>query len=211
MLLLRQKSRKMTEYTIEDKVLKKMKQNRRGKIFFAKDFIALGNYKACSKALERLANQGEIMRISRGIYAIPQKSELLGTLTPSYDKVIRAIVKRDNAKIIPTGLFAENMLGLSTQVPMKVVYLTDGSPRKLTIGKMPVIFKKTSPKNLAAKGKISTLVIQALKSIRKDRVTDDEIKKVVEILKKENPKYLAHDIKLAPGWIREIMRKAQTS
>ena len=198
----------MEEYTIENKILKKMKQNRRGKIFFAKDFVTLGNYKACSKALERLANQGEIMRVSRGIYAIPQKSELLGTLTPSYDKVIRAIVKRDNAKIIPTGLFAENMLGLSTQVPMKVVYLTDGSPRKLMIGKMPVIFKKTSPKNLAAKGKFSTLVIQALKSIRKDRITDDEIEKVVNILKKENPKYLAHDIKFVPQWIREIMSKA---
>ena len=196
------------DHTVEDKILKKMKQNRRGKIFFANDFAALGNYKACSKALERLTNQGAILRVSRGIYAIPQKSELLGTLTPSYDDVIRAIIKRDNAKIIPTGLFAENMLGLSTQVPMRVVYLTDGSPRKLMIGKMPVVFKKTSPKNLAAKGKISTLVIQALKSIRKDRITDDEIKKIVEILKKENPKYLVHDINFAPQWIREIMNKA---
>jgi len=198
------------DYTIEYKIFKKMKQNRRGKIFFANDFVTLGNYKACSKALERLAKQGNIMRVSRGIYAIPQKNELFGTLTPSFDSVVAAIVKRDKAKIIPTGLFAENILGLSTQVPMKAVYLTDGTPRKLMIGKIPLIFKKTTPKNLATKGKISGLAIQALKSIRKDRITGDEIDKVVNLLKKENPQHLAHDIKLAPIWIKEIMCKAQT-
>jgi hypothetical protein len=197
------------DYTIEYKILKKIKQNRRGKIFFANDFAAFGNYKAYSKALERLAKQGEIMRVSRGIYAIPQKNELLGILTPSFDSVVNAIVKRDKAKIIPTGLFAENVLGLSTQVPMKAVYLTDGTPRKLMIGKTALIFKKTTPKNLATKGKISGLAIQALKSIRKDRITDDEIDKVVDLLKKEKPQHLAHDIKLAPIWIKEIMRKAQ--
>ena len=196
--------------TVEYKIHNKMKQNRRGKIFFTNDFIALGNYKACNKALERLAKQGEIMRVSRGIYAIPQKNELLGTLTPSFESVVAAIVKRDKAKIIPTGLFAENMLGLSTQVPMKAVFLTDGTPRKLMIGKIPLIFKKTAPKNLAAKGKISGLVIQALKSIRKDRITNDEINKVIGLLKKENPEHLAHDIKLAPVWIKDIMRKVQT-
>ena len=198
------------DYTIEDKIFNKMRQNRRGKIFFAKDFAALGNYKACGKALERLANDEKIMRVSRGIYAIPKKSTLFGTLIPSVEDVLQAIIKRDNAKIIPTGLFAENLLGLSTQVPMKIVYLTDGSPRKLMIDKVPVIFKKTAPKNLASKGKISTLAIQALKSIRKERVTDYEIEKVVAHLKRENPKYLAHDIKYAPQWIQEIMRKAQT-
>jgi len=199
------------DYTIEDKVFKKMRQNKRGKFFFAKDFAALGNYKACGKALERLANDEKIMRVSRGIYTIPKNNPLFGTLTPSIEDVVQAIIKRDNAKIIPTGLLAENLLGLSTQVPMKIVYLTDGSPRKLMIEKVPVIFKKTAPRNLASKGKISTLVIQALKSIRKERVTDYEVEKIITHLKRENPKYLTHDIKYAPQWIQEIMRKAQTS
>jgi hypothetical protein len=196
--------------TIEDKILKKMRQNRRGKIFFARDFAAFGSYKACGKALERLANQGAIMRVSRGIYTIPKTSKFFGEAPPSIDDVVKAILKRDNAKAIPTGLFAENLLGLSTQVPMKVVYLTDGSPRKLMIGNVPIIFKKTSPKNLAAKGKLSMLVIQALKSIRKERVSDYEIEKVVDILKNENPKHLAHDIQFAPVWVQQIMRKALT-
>jgi len=194
--------------TIEYKIFNKMKQNRRGKIYFTNDFASLGNYRACSKALERLTNQGEIVRISRGIYTIPKTSEFFGKTTPAVDDVIRAIVKRDKAKIIPTGLCAENLLGLSTQVPMTIVYLTDGSPRKLMIGKVPVIFRKTSPKNLAAKGKLSILAIQALKSIRKDRVTDYEIEKVINLLKKENPNNLEYDIKFAPQWIREIMLKA---
>ncbi|MDR0332437.1 MAG: type IV toxin-antitoxin system AbiEi family antitoxin domain-containing protein [Dysgonamonadaceae bacterium] len=194
--------------TIEDKIFMKMRQNRRGKIFFANDFDSIGNYKASSKALERLVNQEKIMRVSRGIYCIPKKTDFYGSVMLSHDDVVKAIVKRDNAKIIPTGLFAENILGLSTQVPMKVVYLTDGSPRKLKIGNQSVIFKKTSPKNLASKGKISTLAIQALKSIRKDRVTEDEKRKIIEVLKKENPQYLKHDIKYAPLWIREIMSKA---
>ena len=196
------------ENSAGNKILKKMKQNRRGKVFFVKDFAELGDYDSLKKALTRLEKKGEIMRVTRGIYAIPEQSELLGTLTPSYDKVIREIVARDKAKVIPTGSYAKNVLGLSTQVPMKVVYLTSGSPRKLQIGKMTVIFKRTSPKNLASKGELSTLVIQALKTIRKDNVTEYEIKKIVDVLKKENPKHLEHDIKLTPRWIGEIMSKA---
>jgi hypothetical protein len=160
--------------------------------------------------LERLAKQEKIMRVGRGIYAIPRKSMFFGRVAPGIEEIAQGIARRDKTRIIPTGLFAENLLGLSTQVPMKAVYLTDGTPRKLMIGKIPLIFKKTSPKNLATWGKLSNLVIQALKSIRKDRVTDFEIEKIVEILKKENPKYLINDLKLAPGWIREIMRKALT-
>jgi hypothetical protein len=133
---------------------------------------------------------------------------MLGTLTPSYSKVIRDVLKRDKAKVIPTGSLAKNLLGLSTQVPMKTVYLTNGSPRKLQIGKLTVIFKRTSPKNLSSKGKLSTLAIQALKTMKKDNVTNEHIEKIVTILKKENPKYLAHDIQLAPNWIAEIMNKA---
>jgi len=196
------------DYTIENKIFERMKKAKRGLVFFASDFSAYGNSKANNKALERLTKQGKIMRVGRGIYTIPRKSKFFGTVSPDIEEIAQGIARRDKTRIIPTGLFAENLLGLSTQVPMKIVYLTDGTPRKLIIDEIPLIFKKTSPKNLATWGKISSLVIQALKSIRKDRITGDEIEKVVNILKKENPKYLANDIKLAPEWIREIMRQA---
>jgi hypothetical protein len=198
------------DYTIEDKIFERMKKAKRGVVFFATDFTTYGNGKACNKALERLTEQGKIMRVGRGIYTIPRKSRFFGFAAPSFEEVAKGIARRDKARIIPTGLLAENLLGLSTQVPMKMVYLSDGTPRKLKIGNNVLIFKKTSPKNVATYGKLSTLVIQALKSIRKERVTEYEIEKVVNHLKRENPKYLAHDIKLAPEWIREIMRKAQT-
>jgi hypothetical protein len=196
------------DFNIENKIFERMKKAKRGLVFFTDDFTAYGNSKACNKALERLEKQGKIMRVGRGIYTIPRKSMFFGRVTPGMEEIAQGIARRDKARIMPTGLFAENLLGLSTQVPMKLVYLTDGTPRKLMIDETPLIFKKTSPKNLAAWGKISGLAIQALKSIGKDRITDDEIEKTVNILNKENPKYLANDIKLAPEWIREIMRKA---
>ena len=198
------------DYTIEEKIFKRMKKAKRGLVFFTSDFASYGNTKTCNKALERLAKQEKIMRVGRGIYAIPRKSVFFGRVAPGIETIAHGIARRDKARIMPTGLFAKNLLGLSTQVPVKIIYLTDGTPRKLMIDGVPLIFKKTSPKNLATWGKVSGLVIQALKSIRKERVTDDEIEKAVKILKKENPKYLANDLKLAPGWIREIMRKALT-
>jgi hypothetical protein len=103
---------------------------------------------------------------------------------------------------------AMNVLGLSTQVPINVVYLTNGTARKIHLGRRNIIFKKTTPKNLAAIGKISSLVIQALKEIGKDKVTDAEIDIILKQLKNEEPYRLQHDIKLAPEWIRIIMRKA---
>jgi hypothetical protein len=196
--------------TLEYNILKKMKQNRRGKIFFANDFAVFGHVKACNKALERLTKQGEIMRVARGIYTIPKTNEFFGKIQPSFDSIVKAIVKRDKARIIPTGLYALNVLGLSTQVPMKIVYLTDGAARKLKIGKSVLIFKKTTPKNLAAKGKISGLVIQALKSLGKGKVDESEEEKIIALLKQENKEHLEYDIKLAPVWIKEIMYKVLT-
>jgi len=197
--------------SVENKILAKMKQNRRGKIFFTDDFEQLGTYESCRKALEHLVKRDEVMRVSRGIYTIPQVNEFIGKVTPPIDEIIRAIMKKDNANIVPTGSFAKNLLGLSTQVPMKIVYLTEGRPRKLKIGNTTVILKTTSTRTTAIKGKLSALAIQALKSIGKDNVTNEEIEKIVNTLKNENPKHLEHDAKFAPVWIREILRTALTT
>jgi hypothetical protein len=103
---------------------------------------------------------------------------------------------------------ALNALGLSTQVPMNVVYLTDGAARRITVGRRKIIFRKTVPKNLSAIGKISGLAIQAMKEIGKDQITEKEIKIILTQLIKEEPNRLEHDIQLAPEWIRIIMRQA---
>ena len=197
----------MTE-TIETEILTKIKKAKRGTVFFTDDFIAFGASKTVNKALERLVKKSEIIRIARGIYTRPQKSKFLDTtLTPSTEIIARAIARRDRARIIPTGSFALNTLGLSTQVPMNIVYLTNGSARTIKIGNHSILFKKTSPKNLAAIGEISSIVIQALKEIGKDKANKEELAKIISLLKQEKTDRLEHDIRIAPEWIRKIMRK----
>jgi len=194
--------------SIEIQLLRSIKSEKRGTIFFVESFISMANAKAVNKALERLVIKGEIIRIAHGIYSRPKMSKLVGQVTPSVEEIASAIAKRDNARIVPTGDFALHALGLSEQIPLKAVYLTDGAPRKIQIGKRTIQFKKSSPKNLAAKGPISKLVIQALKAIGKDHTIPEEEAKIISLLSSENPELLKQDILLAPEWIRKIMRKA---
>ncbi|MDI6046202.1 DUF6088 family protein [Flavobacterium yafengii] len=194
--------------SIDDKVIAKIKKAKRGSLFFTEDFLIYGSAKAVAKVLERLEEKNDLTRVARGIYARLEIHPIIGILTPSTENIAKAIAKRDKARIIPTGILALNALGLSTQVPMNVVYLTDGAARKIDLGKRKILFKKTAPKNLAAIGKISSLVIQALKVIGKDNIEETEKQIILKHLSKEEPYRLEHDIRLAPEWIRVIMRQA---
>lgn len=207
---MRQESPSVMNMTLEKQIISSVKKNKRGIAFFVEDFVAYGNSKACGKALERLVESEQLIRVGRGIYALPKKSMLIGTyILPTIEDIAKDIARRDKARIVPTGLYAMNMLGLTNQVPLKAVYLTDGAPRKITIANRVLIFKKATPKNLSAKGDISSLVIQALKTIGKDNVTEDIETRVIDFLKKEKTENLVNDIRLAPEWIRIIMKKAQ--
>jgi len=184
-------------------VLTKFKKARRGSLFFTEDFLRFGNSKTIAKVLERLVEKREISRVARGIYARLEIDPVLGEVKPGAEAIAKAIAKRDKARIVPTGLMA-----LKTQIPMNVVYLTDGAARKINFGKRKIIFRKASPKNLSAIGEISRLVIQALKEIGTDNVTDSEIEIILSHLKNEDKYRLEQDIRLAPEWIRKIMRQA---
>jgi len=195
--------------SLENQVLTKIKKARRGSLFFIDDFVSFGTAKAVNKALERLADSGEITRVARGIYTRPQFSKILeAPLTPAIEDIAKAIARRDRARIVPTGVYAQHILGLSTQIPLKAVYLTDGAARTVAIGKRTILFKKTTPKNLAAIGEISGTVIQALKAMENGKIPDEDFKKIVELLRKEKPARLKHDIRLAPEWIRNILKTA---
>ncbi|MEZ4687351.1 MAG: DUF6088 family protein [Bacteroidia bacterium] len=194
--------------SIEDRIKKSIKSKQRGVLLFADDFIEYGSSDAIRQALVRLASKEVIRRVAQGIYVRPKKSEYIGEVLPTAEDVAQGIAKRDKIKIVPTGTYALNKLGLSTQVPLKLVYLTDGSPREIQIGKRTIRLKKTTPKNLMAKGKISSLAIQALKEVGQKGVTEEFELKIIELLKKEERKDLEHDIPLAPVWIRKIMQKA---
>ncbi len=196
----------MAEST-EIKALKKISKAGRGSLFFAENFLSLGNAKTVGKALERLTKQGELVRVARGIYVRPIIDPVIGPVTPGIETIAEAIARRDKARIIPTGIYALNRLGLSEQVPMTVVYLTDGADRKVKIGKRTITFKRATPKNVAAIGDISSLVIQALKAIGKSKVSKEErLTKIQQLLKKEKNTHLQLDIRLAPDWIRRIMQ-----
>lgn len=194
--------------SVEEQILNKVNNYNRGKIFFPDNFADLGTSEAIRQALSRLETEGNLVRLGYGIYLYPKIDSQLGVLSPTLDQIAQAIAKRDRAKIVPTGALALNKLGLSTQVPLNAVYLTDGSQRNVQIGNRKIKFKRTVPKNLKAKGGISELVIQALKEIGNGKVRDHQKEKIIELLKKENRDHLRHDIKLAPVWIRNIMEQA---
>lgn len=194
--------------SIDDEIVAKIKKAKKGALFFVEDFLKLGTAKAVSKALERLVEKKEISRVARGMYARLKVDPILGTILPSTEEVAEAIRRRDKARIIPTGVVALNALGLSTQVPMNLIYLTDGAARTIALGKRKIIFRKTVPRNLVTIGEISSSVIQALREIGKENVTQAEMNIILQKLAREEPKRLEHDIRLAPEWIRIIMRQA---
>jgi hypothetical protein len=194
--------------SIEECVLKRIKTLAKGELMMPTDFSDLGSSEAVRVSLFRLEKQGVISRVAQGIYVRPKESKLLGKLLPTAEEVAEAIAKRDRIRTVPTGSYALNALGLSTQVPMNIVLLTDGSPREIRVGKRKIKFKKTTPKNLLARGKTSRLVIQALKETGNGRLNETEEKKIINLLRYESEKDLRHDIALAPVWIQKIMIKA---
>jgi predicted transcriptional regulator of viral defense system len=191
--------------SIEIQVLDKIKRSPRGTLFFVDSFTKIANTKSVNKSLERLVKSGEIERVAQGIYVRPVIDEYIGKVLPSIEQIAVAIAKRDRATIVPTGSYAMYKLGLTTQVPLNIVFYSDTSARKIKIGKQTITFKKASSKNLAFVGEISTLAIQALRTIGKDQATAEEIKQINKILKKENPKHLQHDLQLAPVWVRKLI------
>ncbi|MDN4166438.1 DUF6088 family protein [Cytophagales bacterium LB-30] len=193
---------------VENKIAEALKNGTKGSILFVDDFLDYGNSESVKKALLRLKEKEVLIRLAHGIYLYPKLDQELGILYPSTEELAKAIARRDKARIVPTGVQALNKLGLSTQVPMKVVYLTDGAARTVKVGKRTITFKKTSPKNLLTKGEISSLVIQALKTIGQENLDKSTIEKFQSILKNEKKENITHDAKLSPAWINRILMQA---
>ncbi len=192
--------------SVQNRIENKIKSMKKGSIIFPSNFDSIGNVEAVKKSLLRLKNKKFLVRLAHGIYLYPKQDKLLGVLYPSIEDIANAIADRDKARIIPTGIKALNQLGLSSQIPMNIVFLTDGTARTIVVGNRTLKFKRTTPKNLAVKGEITSLVIQALKEIGKDNVTEEQIKRIKNHLKLEKKEIIEHDAKLASAWIAKIMR-----
>ena len=128
--------------SIEDQILKHIESLPKGELLFPADFSEFGSSEAVRLSLFRLEKEGIITRIAQGIYVRPKESSLIGVLIPSAEEVAEAIAKRDRIRTLPTGSYALNSLGLSTQVPVNIVLLTDGSPREIKVGKRKEIINE---------------------------------------------------------------------
>jgi hypothetical protein len=185
-----------------------------GEILFPTDFRGKGTQAAIKKALSRLAIEGRIRRLAHGIYYVPKIDPALGELLPDADEVVKMIARKEHIRVRPTGAAALHRLGLTTQVPTKRVYLTDGNSRRFTLGKMQVHFKSTSSKKLSTKGSISSLVIQAIEELGVDHIGTDLERKLQQSLLKEDPRTLKHDLALASAkvndYIIRIMKNPST-
>ena len=193
---------------VEYKIERAIKARVAGSLLFPDDFVDKGSADSIRKALQALKDKGLIKVVAHGIYVRPRMNSYIGEVLPTAEEVAQAIAKRDKIRLVPTGAYSLHALGLSTQIPLKLVFLTDGAARTIKVGKRTIKLKKTTPKNLLAKGTISSLVIQAVREIGKDKVRPEELKQIVQLLKKEELQVLKHDIKLAPEWIKKIMKVA---
>jgi len=164
---------------------------------------------AVDQTLGRLTKAGVIRRLTRGLYDYPSKHPDFGDLPPNYDRVAQALVGRDNLKIQPSGAYAANLLGLTEQVPAKIVFFTDGPNRKVQIGKQTIVLKRTTPRNMATAGRISGLVIQALRYLKQGNIDLTVVAKLKRRLSDNDKNTLMNDIRYAPAWIGDIFRKIQ--
>ncbi len=158
------------------------------------------------ETLAELTQEGLLVKLAQGIYAKPRWSRF-GVVLPSVDKIVQAIAARDNAEILPSGMTALNVLGLSTQVPMKYSYLTTGSERTIKLKNQEIRLKRGVPKNFCYKTKLIALLVQALKALKQQNVGQEEIQVIRSLISKEPDRIaLAKDVDMMPNWMKRIVK-----
>ncbi len=193
--------------TIEKRLLKRIRGGGRGSVFVPSQFLDLGTRAAIDKALSRLATEGTIRRLARGVYDYPKTHPKIGLLSPAPDAIANAIAGRDQTTLQPTGAYAANLLGLSEQVPARIVYLTDGAARSIRIGKMTIQLRQTTQRNMATAGRLSGLIIQAFRYLGKEHITPGRIATLKKRIPLKERRQLLRDLKLAPVWMHPHFRE----
>ena len=167
------KIRQTSTESIDSRILTAIRGRGRGSVFVPADFFNFGSREAVDITLHRLVRKGTIRRLARGVYDFPKEHPTLGLLSPSAEAVARALAGRDRTRLQPAGAYAANVLGLSEQVPAKAVFLTDGPSRTVKIGRSTIQLRRTTAKNMAAAGRLSGLLIQALRELGEENVTPE--------------------------------------
>lgn len=193
--------------SISSQIENKIKRSKPGQIILPSDFKDLGTSTAIRKTLSRLVDQKVLVRMGQGVYVIPIHDKLFGEVLPSMEEIAASLAEKEHVKIMPTGQYALNKIGLSNQVPMKMVFLTNGTKKNITIGKSSIVFQPTTTKKLAMVGSISSLLFLGLEELDLNRLTESELEKIIDLLKKEDQNNLKHDLKLAPARISDFVIK----
>lgn len=199
--------RKKSPQAIDSKILAAIRKQGRGSVFVPVNFLGIGSREAVDVALYRLVRQGVIRRLARGIYDFPKEHPVLGPLEPSAEAIARAMAGRDRTRLQPAGAYAANTLGLSEQVPAKIVFLTDGPARTVKVGPTTIQLRRTTPKNMETAGRLSGLLIQALRELGQAHVTPARIAHLKRTIPSSKRKELLKDIRLAPAWMHPIFRE----
>jgi hypothetical protein len=199
--------RKKSPQSIDTKITYRIRGKGRGSVHVPGDFLDLGSREAVDLVLHRLVNKGVLRRLARGVYDFPKQHPVLGPLLPSAATVAEALAGRDRTRLQPAGAYAANALGLSEQVPAKAVFLTDGPSRTVKLGPLTIELRRTTPRNMAAAGRLSGLVIQALRELGKEHVTAARVEHLKRTLPADKRRELLKDVKLAPSWMHPIFRE----
>lgn len=201
------KSNQKNPNSIDHTILKAIDSLGHGAVFVPTDFLNFGSRQAVDIVLHRLVRKATIRRLARGIYDFPKEHPKLGKLLPSPEKIAEALVGRDCTRIQPTGAYAANILGLSEQVPAKVVFLTDGPSRTVKIGTTTIQLRRTTLKNMAMAGRLSGLLVQALRELGKEHITLERIEHLKRNIPLNARRELLKDIRFAPEWMHSIFKE----
>lgn len=198
----------LTESIIQEQILSQGK----GFVFTSKYFSSKANdVSVVTSALSRLVQKRIIRRLAHGLYDLPEVHPKLGEIMPTTEKVIEAIKKSEAIEVQPTGAYAANLLGLSTQIPMKIELYTNGPKKKIQFGKQEINLKPTTPKNMVGAGTKAGLILHALKQIGKNNITDDIIERIKQQIEQKDITSMEQQAQYAPAWIAKIMRQLITS
>jgi len=193
--------------SIESRVFAAIRSRGRGSVFVPADFLEIGSREAVDITIHRLVGKGTIRRLARGVYDFPKEHPVLGPLSPSAEAVAKALAGRDRTRLQPAGAYAANVLGLSEQVPAKAVFLTDGPSRTVKIGRATIQLRRTTARNMAAAGRLSGLLIQALRELGEKHVTPERRKHLKQSIPADKRRELLKDLPLAPAWMHPIFRE----
>lgn len=191
---------------IKHYVMRSIDENQPNSIFFISDYADLGSAETIRKILHEATITGVLEKAGHGIYIKPKVSRF-GKVPVPLEKIAREIADRDKCEILPTGSTAANLIGLSTQVPMNLSYITTGSTRTIKIGDRKISFRHASPRNFAAKGRVIPLLIQGIREIGEANISGAEYEAISQFIDKQKDPYLPEDLSLAPAWIQKIIKK----